>query len=386
MTSRSGSVVSARRRPHVALVIHEAAGAQGTDRVVIELVRRAHEKVEFTVVSRTLAADVRPLVRWCRAPAPQALHRRKIFTFLVTGGWRTLRARPDLVHVHAVGPTVPNRADILTVHFSRQGYYEAAGVLPGGGLSPTLHAALERWCFRRASVLAVLSGGSRRELTAHFPKARIVLTPNGVDADLFRPDAATREAVRASLGVGDDERVALFVGNGWGRQGLDLIIEALGQRERSPLLWVIGYGDEPRYRKECSDRGIGERVRFFGVQPDVLRFYQAADLFLLPSLYEQASLAAWEAAAAGLPVVATRVHGIAELVGDDEAGVLIERDPGSIAGALDRLCTDHQLRTLLGRRARKRAVAYTWDRSVRAVLDVYGELLARREGLLRPAI
>jgi UDP-glucose:(heptosyl)LPS alpha-1,3-glucosyltransferase len=297
-------------------------------------------------------------------------------TFLATGGWQTLRARADLVHVHAVGPTVPNWADILTVHFSRQGFYEAAGVLPGGGVSPRLHAALERWCFRRAKVLAALSNGSRRELAARFPSRPIVVTPNGVDTNAFRPDAKRRDAVRAAQGVRGGETVALFVANSWRQKGLGLIIEALAQTHRSLLLWVVGYGDARRYRAACVEQGIGERVRFFGVRLDVLRFYQAADLFVLPSLYEEASLAAWEAAASGLPVVGTRVHGMAELVGGEEAGILVARTPGSIAGALERLSSDRELRTRLCRQARKRAAAYTWDRSTRAVLDVYRELLA----------
>jgi len=359
-------------------VIHEASGGQGTDKVVVELVRRAHEEVDFTVVSRTLAVDLRSVVRWRRAPAPQAPYRRKMLTFLATGGWQTLRARADLVHVHGVGPTIANRVDLLTVHFSRQGFYEAAGVLPGGGVSPRLHAALERWCLRRASMLAALSEGSRRELAARFPTMRIVVTPNGVDAELFRPDRTERDAVRAALGVRDDETIALFVSNSWNQKGLGVIIEAIAQAEGGPLLWVIGYGDERHYRAACAERGIAERVRFLGVQSDVVRFYQAADLFVLPSLYEHASLAAWEAAATGLPVVGTRVHGIPELVGNEEAGILVQRTSGSVAAAIERLSSDRELRTRLGREARRRAAAYTWNRSIRGVLDAYRELLAER--------
>jgi glycosyltransferase involved in cell wall biosynthesis len=71
-----------------------------------------------------------------------------------------------------------------------------------------------------------------------------------------------------------------------------------------------------------------------------------------------------------------------ELVGDDEAGLLVEPTPASVARALDRLSSDVVLRTRLGGEARKRACTYTWERSIRCVLEAYREVLATREVLL----
>jgi glycosyltransferase involved in cell wall biosynthesis len=127
-----------------------------------------------------------------------------------------------------------------------------------------------------------------------------------------------------------------------------------------------------------QSRRLQSRVRFFGVQRDAERFYKAADIFVLPTLYEAFSLAMLEASAAGLPLVAPPVNGIDELIGDDEAGIVIERTAESVARALMLLAEDTDLRARLGAAGRHRASEYTWERSVEAMLAAYDELLGDR--------
>jgi D-inositol-3-phosphate glycosyltransferase len=107
------------------------------------------------------------------------------------------------------------------------------------------------------------------------------------------------------------------------------------------------------------------------------RIYPAADLFVVPSRYETFLIAAYEAAAAGLPVIATPVAGLEELVGNGEGGVIVERDPDSIADAMCALAADPARRASLGTTARRRAESFTWDRSVQKLLEIYDELDAQ---------
>jgi glycosyltransferase involved in cell wall biosynthesis len=173
--------------------------------------------------------------------------------------------------------------------------------------------------------------------------------------------------------------VALFVGGDWHRKGLAVAIHGLAAAQLPHSgrlqLWVVGRGDQHRFADLARAAGVGDRVRFFGQPAEAERFYQAADIFVLPSLYEGFSLVALEAAACGLPVVATRVGFIEELVGDEEAGLIVPRTPAAVGTALARLAGDPALRARQGAVARRRAQSYTWSRSAHGVLDLYDQLL-----------
>jgi D-inositol-3-phosphate glycosyltransferase len=126
-------------------------------------------------------------------------------------------------------------------------------------------------------------------------------------------------------------------------------------------------------------------VRFFGARTEVEPFYRAADIFVLPTLYETFSLVAHEAAACRLPIVATRVSGIQDLVGDDEAGLLVERDPRAVGEALARLAVSNELRDAMGAEGRRRVAQQTWGRSAASVVDLYRALL-RAKAPNRPPV
>jgi glycosyltransferase involved in cell wall biosynthesis len=117
-------------------------------------------------------------------------------------------------------------------------------------------------------------------------------------------------------------------------------------------------------------------VEFFGPRSDTERFYRAADVFVFPTRYEAFPLVALEAAAAGLPLVATPVNGVEELLEDGEAGIAVERLPAAVADALVRLATRPDERARMGHAARRRATAFTWEDSVRRTLGLYDRLLA----------
>jgi UDP-glucose:(heptosyl)LPS alpha-1,3-glucosyltransferase len=223
-----------------------------------------------------------------------------------------------------------------------------------------------------------VSPGVRDEVAAAYPGIPIAVTPNGVDLARFAPDPSVRAAVRAETGVGRDDVVVLFVGGDWARKGLATAITAVGRLARTgaPVhLWVVGRGDIERYRALAAEAGLADRVAFFGFRPDRERFFRAADVFTLPTRYETFCIAAFEAAAAELPIVMTRVNDVGALVRDGSGGALVADDPDAFADALAPLVADPARRAADGRAARARAESYTWDASAASVFALYRELV-----------
>ncbi|GEM_PF-218442 len=383
------------RRPRVALVAHSIHDQGGMERACAELLRRGRGQVDFVVVAGELDPGLRPLVsEWVKVPIPARPAPLRFSAFYLGAALALSRVRVDLVHT--VGAIVPSRVDLASVHHCHAGFVAKEGSLAPRPALPARRAntALARWLALRAEswsyrpgrtrCLAAVSDGVAGELGRHYPGVPAEVTPNGVDRERFRPDGAARRDLRAEAAAGEEAVVALFVGGDWDHKGLGLAIEALarGRGEHPGLvLWVVGEGPRARFEGLAARLGVDGAVRFWGRRADTERFFQAADLFVLPSAYETFSLVAHEAAACGLPLVVTGVNGAAELVGRDEAGIVVERDPAAIARALGRLSADPALRRGMGERARERVAPFTWDRSARSVLALYDSLLGAGGGV-----
>jgi glycosyltransferase involved in cell wall biosynthesis len=375
----------------VALVAHGAHERSGMERALAELIRRAHAEFRLIVIARDLAPDLRPLVEWRRVRVPHRPVPLLFALFYVIAGFRLARTRADVIHT--CGALVPNKADLASVHFCHAGVRSASdGAIEGRPMlrrintrvQRTLGLVAERWSYgrNRIPLLAAVSGGVARELERLYPNARVLLTPNGVDTDCFRPDQQVRSELRRAEGVVDDEVIALFVGGDWDHKGLSVAIAALARVQlASPRLWVVGSGDERRFRVYAGRCGVAERVSFFGARSDVERFYQAADVLLLPSRYEAFPLVSLEAAACGIPIIATPVNGIEELLGTGDAGAVVERTPEAFATALAQLASDGAARARMGHAARRRALAYSWERSTASVLEIYRDLSSAAQPL-----
>lgn len=190
---------------------------------------------------------------------------------------------------------------------------------------------------------------------------------NGVPVDLFR--ASDRAQTRAALGLNEDEIVVLFAGSGWERKGLRFAREAIEAQPAGMKLLVAGRGEPGKFRSP--------RTRFLGVVRDMPALYRAADIFLLPTLYDPFSNACLEALAAGLPVITTKMNGFSEIIESRRYGSVIERpdDVDAIRGALH-VWTDP------ARRAQARidnvALAERFDisRNVRETLGVLARIAA----------
>jgi UDP-glucose:(heptosyl)LPS alpha-1,3-glucosyltransferase len=215
-----------------------------------------------------------------------------------------------------------------------------------------------------------VSQGLAEELAAGLhAETSIDVVPNGVDTTLFSPDPRRRALARRDLGLEEDVLLALFVGGEWQRKGLALALEAVGKTTAWRLA-IVGDGDQTAFELLADRLGIESRVTFLGRRADVADLYRAADVLLAPSAYETFSLVVHEAAASGVPVVATSVHGVDELLADGAGGRLVPRDATAIANALEELA-DSNRRAQMGAAARAGAEKHDWSSAIDAYESLY---------------
>lgn len=239
---------------------------------------------------------------------------------------------------------------------------------------------------RRLTARTVAIAGVQREWYRRLggPADGLVVVPNGV-VDPGPADAGVRARLRAALGAADGDALAVLAAptrrDGGGRDGgHELLLDALERVPEEVPLVVALAGDGPlrpylEARVAGSD-ALRHRVRFAPGHVDLTELLGAADLALHTAATGAQPTALLRAAAAGLPVVATRVGGLPEIV-TAATGVLVPLAPGPIADALTALATDPERRARLGAAARRRYEtdfeAGTWARRLRAV---YEEVLA----------
>ena len=214
---------------------------------------------------------------------------------------------------------------------------------------------------------------------------------NAVDSAVFSPELKQHRAdVRQKLGVPDTATVFLLVGSGYARKGVATAIQALTKLPSNAYLFVVGRDRSARrYRRLARHLGIARRVVLLGAQDDPRPFYGAADAFVLPTLYDPCPNAALEAMACGLPVVTSTKCGAAELVTENDAGlVCAARDVDALARHMVTL-TDAEARRLLGARAREAVLPLTPAAMTLQLVLLYRDLIAAavavRDGEEKPA-
>jgi D-inositol-3-phosphate glycosyltransferase len=226
---------------------------------------------------------------------------------------------------------------------------------------------------------------------------RIVTVAPGVDHAFFSPGA--RWQARRAVGLDEAGPMVLFAGRIQPLKGLTVAVDAVAQLRKEagggPLartsLVVLGGPSGPHgheelaaVRRRVADHGLEQAVRLLPPQRhEVLSsYYRAADLCVVPSHSESFGLVALEAAACGLPVVASAVGGLTTLIDDGRTGHLVEgRDPSDYARPMAAILGDPDLAARMGRAANRRGGAYTWTAAAQALWS-RGEALARSAALV----
>jgi len=284
----------------------------------------------------------------------------------VVESWAAIRSlrreKPVLVHCHGLAWMT-----ISALWF--MGWNGQANVvkLPSRAHLPKLaswrgRAALS--ALKRASLVLPVSRWLAAELIKMgLSPERIQVLPNPIDTTMFCPAAAAeRENLRRSLGL-DSCPTVLYLGRLSPEKGTDTLCATwrhLAPRLGDVQLVVVGDGpDRPLVEKLTADTGE-KRVRFVGFRAQVKPYIQAADVMLLPSRTEGMPNAVVEAAACGVPTVATSTQGAQEVIVNGQTGVLVaEEDAQALAAEVETLLRDKDARMRMGRQARELAVR-TW--------------------------
>jgi glycosyltransferase involved in cell wall biosynthesis len=248
------------------------------------------------------------------------------------------------------------------------------------------HTTLGEISWRDAARIVATSEMERQELLDDgVPKDKVVLRYNGIDV----PDTLGRRSpgtFRAKWGIRSDELIVLFLGRLIPRKGADVLIDAFAQAcaEKSRLV-IAGPEGEPGYRaaleKRAREAGIGSKVIFTGAlyDQDKESVLADADVFVLPSRYENFANSAAEAIAFGVPVIITEFCGIRSLV-RGRAGLVVAPEKAALAKALRDLISDSELYAKLKAGCSEVAAELGWDRLTAQMEGYYEEVLSGANG------
>jgi glycosyltransferase involved in cell wall biosynthesis len=320
-------------------------------------------------------------LRRVRESGARVLQLRRTSRLAIWAWWPLLRLlrreQVDILHGHMFGSNVwacllgrLTRVPVVVCHEHMWSY--------GGG---RLRSLVDRWLIARWSdaFIAVSEAGRRSMIEVErIPAEDVVLVRNGLPA--LPP--GDPDKVREGFDIGSDQPVVVTVSTLRPEKAYEVLIEAAAELAQSvPGLRVLIAGDgpeRPKLEQLIADLEVDEVVTLLGWRADVPDLLAAADVAVCCSDFEGGPLAVMEYMGASLPVIATRVGGLPELIRDGENGVLIPpRDPSALAGALSSLIADPSRGQSLGAAGKElREREYGIDAFVGRLEDLYGRLLA----------
>jgi UDP-glucose:(heptosyl)LPS alpha-1,3-glucosyltransferase len=248
-----------------------------------------------------------------------------------------------------------------------------------------LDAERRLFCSPRLRAVICNSQMVRDEIARWFPAVsdRLHVIYNGVDLERFHPSRARehRTAMRERLGVPQGMKILLFVGSGFERKGVKVLLDSFKRLCDEPVFLVVVGKDRHARRFEAYARslGVAEKIHWAGPQNDVAPWYGLADAFVLPTLYDPFPNAALEALASGLPVITSKHCGTAEIIREGWNGYVCRdaHDPGELAGNLRKaLAMGQDMRA----NARSSAEALGTPQMAQALTRLYARLLEPVQG------
>jgi lipopolysaccharide/colanic/teichoic acid biosynthesis glycosyltransferase/glycosyltransferase involved in cell wall biosynthesis len=299
--------------------------------------------------------------------------------------WRILRREQiDVLHTHNPKPGIYGRivgrlAGVPLVVNTVHGLYATEN---DSRSKRTVVYLLEAIASRFSHVELVQSKEDLEVLTRlHIsPRGKTSWLGNGVDLVRFNPrrfSSEDRKNIRKELGIDPDAVVVGTVARLVAEKGYPELFEAAKAFDHGIIFVCVGPDDPEKVDalpRQTLEEAKEQGVRFVGMRDDVDRLYVAMDIFVLPSHREGFPRAAMEAAAMGLPIIATDIRGCREVVKPNRSGLLVSVGrPDELAGAIARLADSPELRSQMGSQSREKALAeFDESRIVQTVLEAYG--------------
>ena len=338
-------------------------------------------------------------------PCPSNIHVAQLgHPEISAAGWSQFRSivrnlRCDLVHIPHLfwlprGLPCPY---VLTVHDVQEHLVAARG---NSNLKRSAHFQLTRRALKGAARVIAVSQFTRSEVSSRFgiPVAKIDVAYNALDERFLTGHATETEKLLIAERYQVNYPFVLYVGSVSPHKNVVRSIEAfsalkteLAKECKYPDLKLIIIGDEvsshPDLRRTVLRSGVQNDVRFLGFVPiDILRiFYDAAKVFIFPSLYEGFGLPPLEAMAHGTPVVTSNTSSLPEVVGD--AAVLVNpENVFEIMRGLHSALLDSELRARLKQRSIEQSARFSWDSSVRVLLETYYAAVAKTSARHTPPL
>jgi glycosyltransferase involved in cell wall biosynthesis len=361
------------------LAIMEANSITGPAKNLIEFARRAKDTdLDFSIATYNRVPGDSAFAAAAKSTGipTHTIFERRRFDTGVLGRLREIidRERPDIVQSHNVKSHffvrllgIPARLPWVAFNHG----YTAQSTLD------RTYSQLDYWSLRRAYRAVVVCGPFARAIERRgVPRDRIHIQHNSVKP-FTAPPAAEIEAIRRELGI--KLPVVLAVGRLSAEKGHADLLEAVARVSDPPFqLVVVGDGPERcRLDEQIVRLRLEQKAILVGHRPDVRPFYAAATLLALPSHSEGSPNVVLEAMAAGVPVAATNVGGVPEILEHERTGLLVPaRDPDSMATAIRRLLLAPETRCALADAARREVEAhYTPEAYHRSMAAFYREVL-----------
>lgn len=304
--------------------------------------------------------------------------------------WIDRDERPDVIHGNywlsgVVGHQLKHDLDVPFVST----FHTLARVkAEGGDPEPVWRDRAEAEIVNCADAICVSCVEEEQQFRRLYgdPQGRLEIIAPGVEHAFFAP--GDRRGARRALGLDPERTTLLFVGRLQPLKGPDVAIRTLAELpDRDARLLIVGGasgadGDAEAARAHAlvDELGLHERVSFVEPQPHHIlsTYYRAADVVIAPSRSESFGLVALEAAACGIPVVASAVGGLISLVDDGRTGRLVDgRDPRDYARAIVDVLADPDRRAAMSTAAVERARRYTWSFAAARLRRLYSDLTVR---------
>jgi glycosyltransferase involved in cell wall biosynthesis len=369
------------------VAIHDLNQQGGQDRSTLEILIRLRKKIPLTIHAFSVSEPA--LLSSSRLVRPNI--RRPVLLKAIYFYLRLFLRGGGLWHATGVSHLRSRVVHLQFIHKAwraKRTQRENSGFLRGlyQEFFELFNIALENLCFREGKTYIAISDSVARDLREQFGiEKNIHVVRHGVDPNLFRPLSGNEKAnspVRTRLGIGPGEKMALFVGS-YERKGLETLVRALAllspEIRKDFKLVAVGDGNQAYYSQLAESLGVQKHLLLVSKEKNIVPYFQAADLFVFPTLYEPFGLVILEAMACGLPAIVSRAAGGAELIREGESGLLIEnpRDEKEVARKISSTLQSPGKLSEMAKSARSVAEARSWDRVAEEYEAVLTTLVSR---------